>query len=72
MIRLTMQCLSGFDLYSRWVPLFCYRPCCFLYVNDDVHRLISMRIPRFGHEKQEGLQQNKVTASLASIQGPGH
>ena len=21
-IRLTMLCLSGFELYSRWVPLF--------------------------------------------------
>ena len=24
-IRLTMLCLSGFELYSRWVPLIDYR-----------------------------------------------
>ena len=25
-IRLTMLCLSGFDLYSRWVPLILFSP----------------------------------------------
>ena len=23
-IRLTMLCLSGFEVYSRWVPLICF------------------------------------------------
>ena len=54
------------------VTLFCYKPFCFSYVNDHVHGLVSMRIPQFALEKQEGLGQNKVTASLAFIQRPGH
>ena len=37
------------------VTLFCYKPSCFSYVNDHVHRRVSMSIPRFAHEKQEGL-----------------
>ena len=31
------------------------RAYVFSYVNDDVHGLVSMRIPWFPHEKQEGL-----------------
>ena len=54
------------------VTLFCYKPSCFSYVNDHVHGLVSMRIPRFARQKQEGLWQNKVTANLAFIQRPGH
>ena len=54
------------------MTLFCYKPCCFSYVNDHVHGLVGMRIPRFAHEIREGLKQNKVTASLASIQRLGH
>ena len=30
-IRLTMLCLSGFELYSRWVPLTSF--CSSLYAN---------------------------------------
>ena len=37
------------------VTLFCNKPFCFSYVNDHVHGLVSVRIPRFVHEKQEGL-----------------
>ena len=42
-IHLTMLCLSGFELYSRWVPLFCRNPrvifvkvvvCCAHYINS--------------------------------------
>ena len=29
-------------------------------INDHVHRLVSMRIPRFAHDKQEGLRQKKA------------
>ena len=54
------------------VTLFCYKPSCFSYVNDHVHGLVSMRIPRFARQKQEGLWQNKVTANLAFIQRLGH
>ena len=54
------------------VTLFCYKPSCFSYVNDHVHGLVSMRIPRFALQKQEGLWQNKVTASLAFAQRLGH
>ena len=32
-----------------------YKPSGFSYVNDHVHGLVSMRIPRFAHVKQEGL-----------------
>ena len=35
------------------MTLFCYKPSCFSYVNDHVHRLVSQRIPQFAHEKQE-------------------
>ena len=35
------------------VTLFCYKPSCFSYVNDHVHRLVSQRIPQFANEKQE-------------------
>ena len=37
------------------VTLFCYKLSSFSYVNDHVHRLGSLSIPRFAHEKQEGL-----------------
>ena len=37
------------------VTLFCCKPSCFVYVNDHVHGLVSMRIPRFANEKQVGL-----------------
>ena len=37
------------------VTLYCYKPSCFSRVNDHFHGLVSMRIPRFVHEKQEGL-----------------
>ena len=40
--------------------------------NNHVHGFVSMRIPRFARQKQEDLWQNKVTASLAFIQWPGH
>ena len=53
------------------VTLFWYKPSCFSYVNDHVHGLVSMRIPRFARQKEEGLWQNKVTASLAFIQRLG-
>ena len=43
------------------MTLFYYKPSCFSYVNDHVHGLFSLRIPRFAHEKEEGLRQNKVT-----------
>ena len=39
------------------LTLFCYKPSCFSYVNNHVHGLDSMRIPRFAYEKQEGLEQ---------------
>ena len=43
------------------VTLFCYKPSCFSYVNDHDHDhgLISMRIPRFAHEKP-GTEQTTV------------
>ena len=37
------------------MTLFCYKLSCFSYVNDHVHRIVSMRIPRFAYEKQEDL-----------------
>ena len=37
------------------MTLFCYKSSSFSYVNDHVHGLVSMRIPRFAHEKEEGL-----------------
>ena len=37
------------------MTLFCYKPSCFSCVNDHVYGLVSMRIPRFANEKQEGL-----------------
>ena len=36
------------------MTLFCYKPSCFSYVDDRVHGLVSMRIPRFAHEKVGG------------------
>ena len=36
------------------MTLFCYKPSCFSYVDDRVHGLVSMRIPRFEHEKVGG------------------
>ena len=36
------------------MTLFCYKPC-FSYANDHVHGLVSIRMPRFAREKQEGL-----------------
>ena len=37
------------------MTLFCYKSSSFSHVNDHVHGLVSMRIPRFAHEKEEGL-----------------
>ena len=37
------------------MTLFGNKSSCFSYVNDHVHGLVSMRILRFAHEKQEGL-----------------
>ena len=36
------------------MTLFCYKPSCFSYEDDRVHGLVSMRIPRFEHEKVGG------------------
>ena len=49
------------------VTLFCYRPSCFSDVNNHVHGLVSRRVPRFAHEKQEVWFASKSTASEASF-----
>ena len=35
------------------VTLFCYKPSCFSYVNDHVHGLVSLRIPRFAMKSRK-------------------
>ena len=35
-IRSTMLCLSGFELYSRWVPLIFINTSYFLRVNTSL------------------------------------
>ena len=40
-IRLTMQCLSGFELYSGWVPLSKYYFDIVGNNNENVLRLIT-------------------------------
>ena len=35
-IRLTMLCLSGFELYSRWVPLIDYKEVIMLYNSEMI------------------------------------
>ena len=46
--------------------LFCYKPSCFSYVNDHVHGLVSMRIPRFAHEKP-GTEQTTVKWPIGKV-----
>ena len=54
--QLCVQC-PGLWIRSkdRGDLVFSYNPSCFSHVNDHFHGLVSMRIPRFVHEKQEGL-----------------
>ena len=53
-LQLCAQC-PGLWIEARMaVTLFCYKPSCFSYVDDRVHGLVSMRIPRFEHEKVGG------------------
>ena len=52
------------------VTLFCYKPSCFSYVNDHVHGLISMRIPRFAYERKICNKTRSPPASL-SFKGQG-
>ena len=37
------------------LTMFCYKPSCFERVNGDVHDLVTLRITRIAHERQEGL-----------------
>lgn len=71
-LQLCAQCLGLWIEATMAVTLFSYKHSCCSYVNDHVHGLVSMRIPRFAHQKQEGLWQSGVAAILASVRGPGH
>ena len=48
-IRLTMLCLSGFELYSRWVPLIDY---CELVNNSLWDKGDCCRLERLPKEKK--------------------
>ena len=52
------------------LTLFCYKPVCFSYVNNDEQKIVSIRTTCFTYENQEGSFQNKVTSSLTSTQRP--
>ena len=51
--RSTMLCLSGFELYSRWVPLY-----------KVVHNLLATKASRFTASKICDLMSEQHTRSL--------
>ena len=59
-------------IISLWIEagmaatLFCYKPPCFSYVNDHVNGFVSMRIPRFAHEKP-GTEQTTVKWPIGKV-----
>ena len=65
-LQLCAQCPSLWIEARMAVTLFCYKPCCFSYVNDHVHGLVSMRIPRFAHEKP-GTEQTTVKWPIGKV-----
>ena len=69
------------------MTLFCYKPSCFSYVNDrfhlspfpqkrlilrlHVHRLVSMRIPRFAHENKKVCNKTRSPPASLLFKGQG-
>ena len=67
-IRLTMLCLSGFELYSRWVPLIIELSDGNICLNFAVHTALEQTLTFIYSYKRQSLTLSEENSKIKRLQ----